>query len=97
MTLSCFVDFKDLPVPMPDPKNSQDRLWNTVLGYLAEKGCTFPKNAGKGPSLLLSRLCDMLFYVDGQHSKIESAISQEKEIPEGFKTKFSSINCPEKA
>ncbi|CAB3986387.1 Hypothetical predicted protein [Paramuricea clavata] len=71
-----------------------DRLRNKVLTYFEEKGCRFPKNSGKGASSFVSRLCDILFYVDGQYSKIEAVIYRENLIPAIFKQKFTSFNCP---
>ena len=37
----------------------------------------------------------MLYYIDGQYSKIEAVISKEKMVPPVFKEKLSSYNRPE--
>ena len=39
----------------------------------------------------------MLFYLDGQYSKIEAVISMEKLVPHVFKQKFSGFNCPQQS
>ena len=87
----------DIPAPVDDPKTNMDRLRNKVLSYFEEKGCRFPKNSGKGASSFVSRLCDILFYVDGQYSKVEAVISREKLIPAIFKQKFTGFNCPQQS
>lgn len=88
---------KDLPQHVHDPKTNMDRLKNKALSYFDEKGCRFPKNVGKGASTFVSRLCEMLFYVDGQYSKIEAVISREKLVPPVFKLQFSGFNCPQQS
>ena len=37
----------------------------------------------------------MLYYIDGQYSKIEAVILKEKMVPPVFKEKLSSYNRPE--
>jgi hypothetical protein len=68
-----------------------------VLSYFEEKGCRFPKNSGKGASSFVSRLCDILFYVDGQYSKIEAVICRETLIPAISKQTFTGFNCPQQS
>lgn len=86
---------KDIPKPVHDPKSNMDRLRNKVLSHFEEKGCIFPKNSGKGACSFVSRLCDMLYYIDGQYSKIEAVILKEKMVPPVFKEKLSGYNRPE--
>lgn len=87
---------KDLPTIIQDPKTGLEKLRNEILTYLTEKQCVFPKSAGKRASVFLDRLGDLIYYLDGQYTKIESSVSLTKVIPPVFKNRFSGFNCPEK-
>ena len=88
---------KDLPEAVVHPKNNMERLRNRVLLDFEESFCNFPRDAGKGTCTFVSRLCDLLYYIDGQLSKIEAVTSSERSIHPVFKQKFSGFNCPEQS
>ncbi|CAB4016007.1 Hypothetical predicted protein [Paramuricea clavata] len=87
---------KDLPTMLKDPKTSMEKLNNEVLRFFEEKECNFPMNAGVRATSFVSKLVDLLYYVDGLYNKIESVISMSTKVPTVFKTRFSGLNCPEK-
>lgn len=87
---------KDLPTVVKDPKTSMERLNDEVLKFFEEKECNFPRNAGARATSFVSKLVELLYYVDGHYSKIESVVSISTRVPTVFKTRFSGFNCPEK-
>lgn len=89
--------YQDLPQPILEPKNASDRLTNAILAYFQEKNCSFPRSAGSTASRFLSKLTDLLFYMDGQYSKMEAVISRTKQINPVFEDRFSGFNCPQKS
>ena len=44
----------------------------------------------------VSKLTQLLYYVDGHYNKIETVISISTRVPAVFKGRFSGFNCPEK-
>ena len=62
---------KDVPQISSDPKTSFDELKNAILRYFQEKNCVFPTKFGNQATIFLSRLSDLLYYLDGHYSKIE--------------------------
>ena len=86
----------DLPTIVNNPKTSVEKLNNEVLKFFEEKECNFPRNAGARATCFVSKLVELLYYVDGHYNKIESVLSMSTKVPTVFKTRFSGFNCPEK-
>ena len=86
----------DLPSIVNDPKTSVEKLNNEVLKFFEEKECNFPRNAGVRATSFVSKLVELLYYVDGHYNKIEPVLSMSTKVPTVSKTRFSGFNCPEK-
>ena len=96
MALSRLAAESETPQIMTDPKTNWDKLRNQVLMYLGEKDCKFPKKAGTANMSFVQKLVDLLYYMDGQYSKMEAVVSITKSVPKVFKAKFTGFNPPQK-
>lgn len=86
----------NIPKVTEQPKNMKEQLMNEVLIFLSEMDCVFPANCGTGANSFVTKLCEMLYFLDGQYSKLEREIGKTKNVSDIFKKRFSGFNVPEK-
>ena len=81
--------------PVEHPKKQREKLKNSILNLFANRGCQFVGANIYVATSLVNKLCDLLWYLDGQYMKIENKLPLHLTFPNNFVKYFSAFNQPE--
>ncbi|XP_028416153.1 uncharacterized protein LOC114539744 [Dendronephthya gigantea] len=83
---------ENVPRRYSSPGTKKEELHNKVLDWFQENCCEFPRSVPQSAKSFVAKICNIAWYLDGHHGKIEGTLPSK--FPKSFKN-LSGFNLPE--